>query len=293
MSFDPFATLRAHWHDGTWVTRRLHNVRLLDVRPAGNGYTRLIVEHTGITRELTSATRWHDAYGQNRQNQMWPVGRHGYLEPLPAWLTAEDDRPEGTELPLQAIVFRAYRDRSLRRVPDLDAFAGPGHEGKSLIGWVCDAQPDGFLAPPGIIPGDDGQFVADEAIPITLRVPPEFVRECHQVRMTPQEVLRSFVGDLAGIEAGAAPRADHYSSNGSDERMLAQAWLDRAHGFNRIDQEELANREAEEAEREEMAYLHDDFVALLNEFERLGGLPEDLIAAVKVMLDKPARGKSQ
>ncbi|WP_223936960.1 hypothetical protein, partial [Aeromonas caviae] len=38
--------------------------------------------------------------------------------------------------------------------------------------------------------------VPDETVAVTLRVPPEFVRECRRVQMTPQELLRSFAGVL-------------------------------------------------------------------------------------------------
>lgn len=63
---------------------------------------------------------------------------------------------------------------------------------------------------------------------ITLELPAEFVNLCAADGVTPDLVLRGFIADLAGIMNWAsAPRADGYSSNGSDERMMAQAYYER------------------------------------------------------------------
>jgi hypothetical protein len=63
---------------------------------------------------------------------------------------------------------------------------------------------------------------------ITLDLPPEFVALCAADGVKPETVLRGFIADLAGImNWQSAPRADGYSSNGSDERMMAQAYYER------------------------------------------------------------------
>jgi len=63
---------------------------------------------------------------------------------------------------------------------------------------------------------------------VTLDLPPEFVALCAADGVTPETVLRGFIADLAGIiNWTKAPRADGYGSNGSDERMMAQAYYDR------------------------------------------------------------------
>jgi len=63
---------------------------------------------------------------------------------------------------------------------------------------------------------------------LTLELPPEFIRLCAADGVTPETVLRGFIADLAGIMNWQAnPRADGYSSNGSDERNMAQAYYDR------------------------------------------------------------------
>ena len=63
---------------------------------------------------------------------------------------------------------------------------------------------------------------------ITIELPIEFIELCEADCVTPQIVLRGFIADLAGImNWTTAPRADGYSSNGSDERDMAQAYYER------------------------------------------------------------------
>lgn len=63
---------------------------------------------------------------------------------------------------------------------------------------------------------------------LTLELPAEFVELCETDGVTPEIVLRGFIADLAGImNWQASPRQDGYSSNGSDERMMARAYYER------------------------------------------------------------------
>ena len=63
---------------------------------------------------------------------------------------------------------------------------------------------------------------------LTIELPVEFVELCEADGVTPEIVLRGFIADLAGImNWQSAPRADGYSSNGSDERDQAQAYYER------------------------------------------------------------------
>ena len=63
---------------------------------------------------------------------------------------------------------------------------------------------------------------------ITLDLPPEFIALCKSDNVPPEVVLRGFIADLAEIMNWAsAPRADGYSSNGSDERGLAREYYER------------------------------------------------------------------
>jgi len=62
----------------------------------------------------------------------------------------------------------------------------------------------------------------------TLHLPDEFIDLCEEDGTDPETVLRGFIADLAGIMNWAAnPRADGYSSNGSDERMMAREYYER------------------------------------------------------------------
>jgi hypothetical protein len=63
---------------------------------------------------------------------------------------------------------------------------------------------------------------------LTLDLPPEFIALCEADGVTPEIVLRGFIADLCGLMNWQAnPRADGYSSNGSDERHMAQAYYER------------------------------------------------------------------
>jgi hypothetical protein len=63
---------------------------------------------------------------------------------------------------------------------------------------------------------------------LTLELPPEFIALCREDNVPPEVVLRGFIADLAGIMNWAsAPRADGYSSNGSDECRYAMEYYER------------------------------------------------------------------
>lgn len=244
----------------------VHNAKLLGVRCGDDGYEMLLIEHGGEQHELAGGGKWHEDHSCRDVEKM------GYLVPA---------LPFSLPLPVGACYFRAYLDQSLRRVPELDSNEASANDGRSseIIGWCCDSKPNGFRAPVGLIPGEDGRFVPDETQEVTLRVPREFVRESRRVQMTPHDLLRSFVGDLAGIRNYAIlPRADGYDSNGSDEREYANAWLMRAHGHNVVDLDEL---DAIEDALQETQFLLDDFADLLGEFEICGGTASELFEIVR------------
>lgn len=71
---------------------------------------------------------------------------------------------------------------------------------------------------------------------LTLNLPNEFVKFCELHKADPEDVLKGFVADLAGIQnwshpnpaEGRLPRPkDGYQSNGSDERRLAKEYFER------------------------------------------------------------------
>jgi len=63
---------------------------------------------------------------------------------------------------------------------------------------------------------------------ITIDLPDEFIDVCKADNVDPEVVLRGFVADLSQIINWVSdPRDDGYSSNGSDERMMARAYYER------------------------------------------------------------------
>jgi hypothetical protein len=63
---------------------------------------------------------------------------------------------------------------------------------------------------------------------LTIALPPEMIRLCKGDGVEPQVVLCGFIADLCGIMNWANnPRADGYSSNGSDERRMAEEYYER------------------------------------------------------------------
>jgi len=250
----------------------LHNVRLVDVQPGPDGYEALTVEYQGEVITIASGGKWRVEYSRR------DVNRVGYL--------ISAGRSFGTDLPDGACYFHAYYEPSLRRLPEFDLTHAMSIDGRqpAVIGWICDQRPQGFRAPVGIIPGENGAFVPDETEEVTLRIPPEFIRECKRYQRSPAELLRGFVGDLAGITNFVKnPRADHYTSNGSDERNYAEAWIERAYGGDCVD---LSAIEDAEYAEEEQQFRLDELGNYLDEYVEHGGNADDLINAVEAIVNK-------
>jgi hypothetical protein len=159
---------------------------------------RLIVEHQGDTLDLPTFPNSKDCLSVL-------IGKTGIVQFVP-----ESDYWR----------FVAYQDQSLRRVYELD------HSDR--IGWKNDSKGDRWTAPVCIVPGEYGAFIEDDTEEVTIAVPPEFFDLCDRLNATPEQVLRAFVADAAEIiNYVANPRADGYSSNGRDERRLADDYLNR------------------------------------------------------------------
>lgn len=63
---------------------------------------------------------------------------------------------------------------------------------------------------------------------LTISLPREFIELCNYDMICPAVVLRDFIADLCQLINWAShPRADQYSSNGSDERDMARQYYDR------------------------------------------------------------------
>lgn len=258
----------------------IHNVLLVDVRQSESGQEVLTIEHQGVKRELPGGGRWSEF-------SLRSIGRYGHLVPMsPPPVDPTVPESISSSLDVRGSYFRPYPDPSLRRLFDLDYV---GSDGKTNAGWVCDSRPNGFYAPSGLIPGTDGNFVSDQTVEVTLRVPPEFVRECRRVQRSPEELLRGFVADAAGIQNYVnCPREDKYSSNGSDERDMAEAWINRAYGMDAIDIDAV---ESQDAENEDRQFERDDLSALLDTYVDNGGKADEVLTAVAAMVDKQTTGK--
>jgi hypothetical protein len=125
--------------------------------------------------------------------------------------------------------FRAYPDQRLRRVPALDDAAA------DMWAWTFTDTPRVVLIKAGVIPGQHGAVVPEDTRALSLGVPHEFVQFCARFGLHPADVLRGFIADLCALQnAASRPREDGYGSNGSDERLLAGAYFERAHGWREM-----------------------------------------------------------
>jgi hypothetical protein len=120
--------------------------------------------------------------------------------------------------------FFSYPDQRLRRVPSED---DPRH---NLWGWRIEQL--SFAVKAGVIPGKDGLVVVQDTETAVLELPREYLNLCRAMRLRPETVLQGFVADLCALMNWVnCPREDGYSSNGSDERRLAQEYFRRAYGW--------------------------------------------------------------
>lgn len=152
------------------------------------------------------------------------------FQPPNSWLLDQVGKTGIAEYVEQSACWRftPYLDQSLRRVFELDY--------ADRIGWRNEEEPDGWTAPRCVVPGENGAFIEADTEEVTLAVPQEFIGLCEQYQLTPEEILHGFIADAAGLmNYVRSPRADGYSSNGSDERGMAQDYLDRAYGMRRGD----------------------------------------------------------
>ena len=179
------------------MTATYYDAHLIDATEAG-----LVLEYQGRRLELPT----FQPVGDWLRNQ---IGQTGVVECAP-----ED----------QCWRFNAYLDQSLRRMSEFDQ--------PERLGWRNDTDPDGWTAPRSIIPGKDGAFIEDDTEPVQIDVPPEFFDLCARYQLTPEAVLRGFIADTCDlISYVREPRGDGYGSNGSDERMMASDYLNRAYFY--------------------------------------------------------------
>ncbi|EOA3865784.1 hypothetical protein ACH068_001551 [Shigella flexneri] len=210
------------------------DARLLDIvaDPEQHGSDRLLFEYQGNTFEKPTFTGSAERAAKAKAEGGKPLAEVGQIGVI---MNADP----GSDFPMYR--FQPYMDQSLRRAFELDVFehvapVGSPRYNAERIGWRNAACIDGFLAPAGIIPGENGRFIEDTTEGVELDVPREFFELCAQFKRTPEEVLRGFIADAAGLmNYFREPRADGYSSNGSDERDMAYSYIERAYGMFRED----------------------------------------------------------
>lgn len=170
-----------------------YDVELMSVAPTGS----LVFANAHQRFELSS-----------RFPQWWSAGQIGCL------VIAEDRKDWG---------FYIYPDPRLRRAPELD------NPDRRLWGWkLCDRK---ILIKDGVTPGKNGAFIKEDTTPLSIEIPRELVDLCLQSGVLPTELLRGFIADLCELmNYCARPREDGYCSNGSDERLYARRYFERAHG---------------------------------------------------------------
>lgn len=250
----------------------VHNVKVIDISEGEGGYQQLKIEHEGNEHILVGCSKFQP--GSTNFN----VGKIGYVK--------SDYRMAGIG-PAFGFNFYPYVDQSLRRVPELDFYSDDvDGDGRLIpvVGWSVGSPPRGFRAPIGIVPGENGWFVADETVELKIRVPKEFVELAKRYGESSEGLLKSFIADVCGLQNFLSnPRADGFQSNGSDERDYAEAWLERSYGHNEVDLNELSSAE-EKAEDRAMAV--EDFDILLDEYLEKGGMAKDLIDHVKSLIEK-------
>lgn len=264
MAFDLLAWVASPHQDFA-----VHNVTLLEVVRGEGGYEDYVIELDG-TKHVVPGGGKHGDFSTRK------VGKVGFLRGS----TNPGERRK-------ACYFQEYVDQSLRRHPVATCRMERSRSVGVVVAhdmWTCDAKPDGCWVPAGLIPGMHGNFVPDETEAVTIRVPPEFIEQCNLVEMTPEALLKSFVGDLAGVQSYVDnPRADGFGSNGSDERDFAEQWLNRAHGMQRVSWDQIQARQ--EAARESVE-RSDALENLMCDYEENGGKPEDLLALMAAAVQK-------
>ncbi len=134
-------------------------------------------------------------------------------------------RMTGTE---PDFTFHRYPDPALRRAPELDNHA------LGLWAWRLGDAPEQpvRLVRADMVPGRAGQVIKDTTQKVTIDIPLEFIAMAAMHGLTAEQVLRGFVADLCELQNYVVlPREDGYSSNGSDERRMAQDYFERAYGM--------------------------------------------------------------
>lgn len=182
--------------------------------------TELKIYDVVVTEKTEAAVTFQDPAGKRYRFKE----NHGFLSLGDVGcLTLTKPRKEAP------FTFARYPDPRIRRVPDLDdvdagqwAWRCLSDEGEQLVRYVK----------PDLVPGKAGQVIKDTTTPVVVNVPMEFLELAATRGLSPEQVLRGFIADLCELQNYfVLPREDGLSSNGSDERLLAREYFERAHGM--------------------------------------------------------------
>jgi hypothetical protein len=178
-------------------------------------------------------------------------------------------------------VFVPYLDQSLKRVYEMDRCK----KGVVTHAWTCDRWPGGFLVAPGLVPGTDGAWLPRNSQMSEVEIPSEFSELCNEVGLEPVDVLRGFIADLCNLQnMESNPREDGFSSNGSDERDMAESYFERTYGVFREERSRfLQVQEARQALDEERDERIEQLELAMEDFLDAGGDFSGFIAAVAAL----------
>ena len=198
-----------------------YDARLKGVTVTDNG-DRFVIEYLGNELSLpadTANAAWYDKL--LKQNGKEQTGLIGIVSQVRRKNNVGHSRPRGYYR------FDASPDQTLRRAFELDDFDyfGENHNMNS-IGWRNEANPNGFLAARGIIPGAEGRFISDSTEPYTVNIPFDFVEIATRLKQDPVALLKNFMADVCQLHStDKLPRADGMNSKGTEAEKKAREYL--------------------------------------------------------------------
>lgn len=196
-----------------------YDARLKGISPSGNG-DKLIIEYQG--REIFLPA--DSANAQHYEKRLKASGNEAGLIGLARQVRR---RTPGNRRAGVFYRFDAYCDQTLRRAFDLDDYEYLDNSyNLNCIGWRNAKNPDGFLAPRGILPGEDGRFVSDNTEKYLFAIPFEFIELATRMKTDPATLLKTFIADTCNLQSTPElPRADGLSGRGTEALRKARDYL--------------------------------------------------------------------
>ena len=194
---------------------------LVGVLSGGEGSERLVIEYNGEEISLPADPE-HARQLQKRLHDGDIPGRKGAARLMPR---------DAVGRPIR-YTFSPYPDQSLCRAFELDTFEyhADGYNA-NCIGWRNDKNPAGFLAPKGVFPGLEGNFITDGTESFAVDVPYQFTNLCTGLGSDTVSVFRDFMATACRIvSTPELPRADFLQSRGGEAENLLARYLEAAYG---------------------------------------------------------------